>query len=250
MSPGYVTTYSKVPDVYVPGKDLTTADTLSRAPLHRSLTKDEKRLNEDLNLYVSHIVECLPTTERRLQEIRLHQDEDEVCSKLRLFCSEGWPEKHHLNCSLQPYWQYRAEITVQQGILMKDDRVIIPSALRLDILDKIHTGHQGIQKCRERAKSGVWWPNLSKQIEDLVRKCHTCIKTKKSGQSSCRRAERSWLVGVRRRKRGLRYISIHACINNQHPIVSTTTVSSGDIHAHTRAVIPSFGSNRGHVTRK
>ena len=61
---------------------------------------------------------------------------------------------------------------------MKDDRVIIPSALRLDVLDKIHTGHQGIQKCRERAKSGVWWPNLSKQIEDLVRECPTCIKTK------------------------------------------------------------------------
>ena len=59
--------------VHVPGKDLTTADTLSRAPLHRSLTKDEKQLNEDLNLYVSHIVECLPTTERRLQEIRLRQ---------------------------------------------------------------------------------------------------------------------------------------------------------------------------------
>ena len=61
---------------------------------------------------------------------------------------------------------------------MKDDRVIIPSALRLDVLDKIHTGHQGIQKYRERAKSGVWWPNLSKQIEDLVRECPTCIKTK------------------------------------------------------------------------
>ena len=141
--------------VHVPGKDLTTADTLSRAPLHRSLTKDEKQLNEDLNLYVSHVVECLPT-----------------------LCSEGWPEKHHLHCSLQPYWQYRAEITVQKGILMKDDRVIIPSALRLDVLDKIHTGHQGIQKCCKRAKSGVWWPNLSKQIEDLVREFPTCIKTK------------------------------------------------------------------------
>ena len=46
---------------------------------------------------------------------------------------------------------------------------------RCIILDKIHTGHQGIQKCRERAKSGVWWPNLSNQIEDLVRECPTCI---------------------------------------------------------------------------
>ena len=165
--------------VHVPGKDLTTADTLSRAPLHRSLTKDEKQLSEDLNLYVSHLVERLPTKEYRLQEIRLHQDEDEVCSNLKLFCSEGWPVKHHLNCSRQPYWQYIAEITVQQGILMKDDRVTVPSALRLDVLDKIHTRHQSIQKCRrERAKCGVWWPNLSKQIEELVGECPTCIKTR------------------------------------------------------------------------
>ena len=34
---------------------------------------------------------------------------------------------------------------------MKADRVIITSALRLDILGKIATGHQGIQKCQERA---------------------------------------------------------------------------------------------------
>ena len=45
----------------------------------------------------------------------------------------------------------------------------IPSALRLDVPDKIHAGHQGIQKCRERAKSGVKWPGLSRQIKDLVR---------------------------------------------------------------------------------
>ena len=63
---------------------------------------------------------------------------------------------------------------------MKYDRVIIPSVLRFDVLDKIHTchHHQGIQKCRERAKSGVWWPNLSKQIEDLFSESPTCIKTK------------------------------------------------------------------------
>ena len=29
--------------------------------------------------------------------------------------------------------------------------------------------------------------------------------------------------------------------------IKTTTVSSGDIHIHHRAVIPSFGFNRGHV---
>ena len=64
---------------------------------------------------------------------------------------------------------------------MKDDRVIIPSSLRLDVLDKIHTGHQGIQKCRKRAKSGVWSAE-SQQADrrscQLVKECLTCIKTK------------------------------------------------------------------------
>ena len=121
--------------VHVPGKDLTTADILSRAPLHRRLTKEETKLNEELNLYVSHVIESLPATERRLQEVRSHQDEDEICLKLKEFCREGWPEKHKVNDALQPYWQCKGEITVQQGILMKADRVIIPSALRLEVLD-------------------------------------------------------------------------------------------------------------------
>ena len=78
----------------------------------------------------------------------------------------------------------------------------------------------------------------------------------KSGQSSCRRAKLSFLVGVRRRKRFrldkncLLRSSLHQYLNNQQPIIFTTTVSSGDIHAHPPSVIPSFGSNREHVTRK
>ena len=82
--------------------------------------------------------------------------------------------------ALQPYWQCKAEITVQQGILMKADRVIIPSTLRLEVLDKIHTGNQGIKMCRERARREVWWPGLSRQIEELFRECPTSIKTRRN----------------------------------------------------------------------
>ena len=53
---------------------------------------------------------------------------------------------------------------------------MIPSALRLEMLDRIHTGHQGISKCRERAKQSLWWPGLSRQLEELVKNCSTCQK--------------------------------------------------------------------------
>ena len=48
--------------------------------------------------------------------------------------------------------------------------------MRFKILDKIHAGHQGIVKCRERAKNSVWWPGLSKQLEDIMRTNAICVQ--------------------------------------------------------------------------
>ena len=48
--------------VHVPGKELVTADTLSREPLDKQLSKEDERLNEDLHLYVSHILESFQST--------------------------------------------------------------------------------------------------------------------------------------------------------------------------------------------
>ena len=42
--------------------------------------------------------------------------------------------------------------------------------MRLAMLDKLHEGHQG----RSRAQSSVWWPGLSRQLEELVRSCTAC----------------------------------------------------------------------------
>ena len=51
--------------------------------------------------------------------------------------------------------------------------------MRLEILERIHEGHQGIVKCRRRVKDSVWWPGLSKQLEDMVTNCRKCIEHRK-----------------------------------------------------------------------
>ena len=67
---------------------------------------------------------------------------------------------------------------MHNGLLLKADRLVIPACLRIEILDAIHNGHLGIQKCRDRAIQSVWWPGLSKQIEDLVKNCSICARHK------------------------------------------------------------------------
>ena len=109
-----------------------------------------------------------------MQQIIEAQEEDPVCRQMKTYCSEGWPDKHSLNDAMKSYWSTRGELTVLQNILLKGTRIAIPSSMRLEILDKIHEGHQGIIKCRERAKSSVWWPGLSREIQNLVQQCRTC----------------------------------------------------------------------------
>jgi transposase InsO family protein len=68
---------------------------------------------------------------------------------------------------------------VVDGLLLRGNRLVIPPPLRVDILNKIHTGHLGIAKCRERACQAVWWPGLSAQLEQLVKNCRECCKNQK-----------------------------------------------------------------------
>ena len=64
-------------------------------------------------------------------------------------------------CSLKGpvklYDPFAAELTVQNGLLLKGSRLVIPASTskRLDILDKLDAGHQGIVKCRFRTRGIV-----------------------------------------------------------------------------------------------
>ena len=72
-------------------------------------------------------------------------------------------------------WTQHLRPFVQKEFVLRSREVswwktqdIIPSSLRLDALDKIHADHQGICKCRDRAREPVWWPGISKQIKEMV----------------------------------------------------------------------------------
>ena len=53
---------------------------------------------------------------------------------------------------------------------------MIPLSLQRDILERIHRGHQGIVKCRKQAKTSIWWPGVSQDIELFISKCDKCVE--------------------------------------------------------------------------
>ena len=70
------------------------------------------------------------------------------------------------------------EFTVHDNLLFKSTRIVISHSLQNEILNRVHDSHQGIVKCRERARSSVWWLGLSSQLEAVVKNCQKCIENK------------------------------------------------------------------------
>ena len=48
--------------------------------------------------------------------------------------------------------------------------------MQAQTLDKIHQGHQGIQRCRARAQKAVWWLQISNHIKNMVQFCPECVE--------------------------------------------------------------------------
>ena len=53
-------------------------------------------------------------------------------------------------------------------------RVIIPESLRPDVLQVLHSAHQGVAAMNERAKAGVYWPGITKDIARIRDSCSSC----------------------------------------------------------------------------
>ena len=78
------------------------------------------------------------------------------------------------------YWNFREELTIEDGLILKGERIVIPPTLRPEILDTLHKGHLGQEKCLLRARATVFWPEITK--EDGVKTCEACQKHERHNQ--------------------------------------------------------------------
>ena len=63
----------------------------------------------------------------------------------------------------------------QISLLLKGQRIIIPSNMCSEIKSTIHQGHQGRGKCIVRARNSVFWPGINHEIVELVSQCSECL---------------------------------------------------------------------------
>ena len=90
---------------------------------------------------------------------------------------KGWPSTIR-ECpeAIRPFWHCRHDITETKGLILKGSQIVIPASMRRDMLDRIHEGHLGMEKCKRRARQCLYWPNMNNQIEQKIQRCGECAK--------------------------------------------------------------------------
>ena len=87
----------------------------------------------------------------------------------------GWHEtKQEADPSVAEYWAFREEFSIHNGVLYKGERIIVPAALRKEVMSRVHASHQGEQACPRRGRDALFWPCMSQEIRDLVTSCSLC----------------------------------------------------------------------------
>ena len=145
------------------------ADTLSRAYLTEVHVNacDFARDLEDVDHTVS-----LAITNERLHELTHASSDDPVLKVLRETIRRGWPEsKSDVPESIHAYYDFRDELTVQDELVFKGARLVVPSALRREMMEAAHATHIGIEGCIRRARESMFWPRMSTELKEYISKC-------------------------------------------------------------------------------
>ncbi|XP_015779358.1 PREDICTED: uncharacterized protein K02A2.6-like [Acropora digitifera] len=89
----------------------------------------------------------------------------------------GWPpEREEVPVHIREFWTYRDELTLHNGVLFKNQRLIIPKALRTEVTSRIHSSHLGIEACLRKARDLVFWPSMNAEIKESVTNCSICAE--------------------------------------------------------------------------
>ena len=98
----------------------------------------------------------------RLSQLQKCTAHDLVLETLKTTVLTGWPQKRdECPVEVRDYWNYREEISLHNGLLFKSQRVIVPKAMRSEMLSWIHSSHQGIVSWLRKVKDIVFCPGMN-----------------------------------------------------------------------------------------
>lgn len=160
---------------HVQGKKNNLADAFSRLP-GKSTASDSD--DEDVPPYFNFAESGKQFEWRQIEQ---YTTEDSDLNTVKdWILNKNWPSTakdiRYSNESLKPYIKMKNELSLENGVITHGSRAVIPAVLRESVLKELHEAHMGIVKTKGLARMYVWWPGISKDIENMVGSCIICCE--------------------------------------------------------------------------
>ena len=154
-----------------PGKEILVADDLSRLYLPEEW------------YHVHSVILLLQISNSRLEKLKKETTADAQMIVLAKTIQWGWPEaRRNLSPTISSFWNVKYNLTITDNIILKGEHLVIPKNSHKEILNRIPVSHLGIEKTKQWARSVVFWPGMTKCIEEHIRHCYACNIYQNSSQ--------------------------------------------------------------------
>lgn len=160
-------------------KDANTSDKDFESEINKSEIYSITNIEYSTFEYINKVelVQNPKVSEERLESIKNETNKDATLQKLSNVIANGWPNHiREVPDELKIYHKYKNELAVQNGLIFRNYRILIPYSLRKILTEKVHTSHNGIESTIRLAKQNIFWPSMSDQIKEKVPVCSVCAK--------------------------------------------------------------------------
>ena len=143
------------------------ADALSRCP---SRTSGEIKLDIRVN-YIAF-------SKAWIAKLKETMKEDPILGTVYQLTQQGWPhQRRHTLQMVRAYWDFRDQLSTDEGLPLMGPRIVIPSCLPEEYLQRLHQGHLSATKVQQNTCQHLYWPGLDADIADYTRRCQECIRS-------------------------------------------------------------------------
>ena len=133
----------------LPGMDITVQEveaSTNFSSVSLSRIQQATATDKELQILKSHIMDGFPTSISKCPEIIIS------------------------------YFPYREELTVYNGLVLKENCIVIPAILRNDLLIVVYESHLGICKTLDHVRTCIFWPNITNDIKDMISHSRACAQ--------------------------------------------------------------------------
>lgn len=165
---------------HTPGNKMFIADLLSRPP--------EGKEPSRIARVEMHVESLLAAEEDDLVEgIRRQAAMDGDYRMVVKAIREGWPRQ--VAGELKRVKAMADWLSEKDGLVMMNSRLYVPVSMRSAMLERLHSGHQGMGRTYSRSRDSVWWPSLRREVLDMVESCPRCIMFRRMQHLPLRQTE-------------------------------------------------------------